>query len=205
MLTRRILLTSTSACAALLGLAGWPGTGRAQTPEQATAFIQQAGQELVGVINGGAPAAERQVRLKEIVDRIVDVDGIARFCLGRYWRSATPAQRQQYLALFHQVLQRNIASKLGDYKGVTFVVGRAAPREGAIGVATVVTRPGTAPANVEWLVSSATGSPKIVDMIAEGTSLRLTQRSDYASYIERNGSSVAALLDAMRRQLAQPS
>ncbi len=27
------------------------------------------------------------------------------------------------------------------------------------------------------------GSPKIVDVIAEGTSLRLTQRSDYASYL----------------------
>jgi phospholipid transport system substrate-binding protein len=47
------------------------------------------------------------------------------------------------------------------------------------------------------------GQPKVVDMIAEGTSLRLTTRSEYAAVIQRNGGRVAALLDAMRSQIAQ--
>jgi phospholipid transport system substrate-binding protein len=43
----------------------------------------------------------------------------------------------------------------------------------------------------------------VVDVIAEGTSLRLTQRSEYSSVIQRNNGSIAALLQAMRGQIAQ--
>ena len=172
---------------------------------QAAAFIDKTGKDLTAVVNGSAGTADKTAQLQQIVDRDVDVDAVARFCLGRYWRSASPAQQQQYLQLFRQVLVKNITSKLGDYQGVTFAVGRTSPRDGAVAVATVVTRPGTAAANVEWVVSSASGSPRIVDVVAEGTSLRLTQRSDYASYLAHNNNNLQALLDAMRQQLTQPS
>jgi phospholipid transport system substrate-binding protein len=174
------------------------------TLDLAAAFIERTGKELTGVVNGNESVADKQAKLKEIVDRTVDVDSVARFCLGRFWRGATPDQQRQYLALFHQVLLKNITGKLGDFQGVTFVVGRATPRDGGVSVATVVTRPGTAPANVEWVVESGTGGPRIVDVVAEGTSLRLTQRSDYASYLSHNDNSVSALLDAMKQQLSRP-
>jgi phospholipid transport system substrate-binding protein len=195
---------ATVATATLFGATAFPATLWAQTPDQASTFVDQAGKELIGVVNADGAAAEKQEKLRQIVDRVVDVDSVARFCLGRFWRTSTPEQQQQYLQLFHQVLLKNITSKLGDYTGVTFTVGRTTPDDGTFKVATVVTRPNSAPANVEWVVSFSTGSPRIIDVIAEGTSLRLTQRSDYASYLSQNGSSVSALLDAMRKQLDRP-
>jgi phospholipid transport system substrate-binding protein len=204
MLTRRTLLTATLAGGALFGLGGMPRTARAQPAEQAVAFVEQVGKALTAVINGSATPAERARQLAQIVDSDVDVNEVARFCLGRFWHSATPEQQQQYLQLFRQMLIKNIASKLGDYQGVTMVVGRATPGDGTVSVASVVTRPGTAPANVGWVVSAASGAPRIVDVVAEGTSLRLTQRSDYASYLSHNGYSVQALLNAMREQLTKP-
>ena len=64
-------------------------------------------------------------------------------------------------------------------------------------------RPGNAPAKVDWLVSADSGSPKIIDVIAEGTSLRLTQRSDYSAYLARNNNNVQALIEALRQQASQ--
>jgi phospholipid transport system substrate-binding protein len=133
----------------------------------------------------------------------VDVDGVGRFCLGRFWRTATPEQQRQYLELFHRVLQVSITSKMGDYQGVTFVMGRAQPRDSVVAVGTTVNRPGNPPAKVEWLVSMEGGSPKVVDVMAEGTSLRLTQRDDYVSYLSRNNNNIQALIDAMRQQAKQ--
>jgi phospholipid transport system substrate-binding protein len=46
---------------------------------------------------------------------------------------------------------------------------------------------------------------KIIDVIAEGTSLRLTQRSDYSSFLARNSNNVQALIDAMRQQATASS
>jgi phospholipid transport system substrate-binding protein len=204
-LTRRAFIIVPLAGAALVGFGGAPPVARAQTPDQATAFIEQAGKELTAVVNGGASTEEKQTALREIVDRVVDVDMVARFCLGRFWRTATPEQQKEYLRLFHQVLLKNITVRFGAIQGVTFVVGRATVKDDTVSIATVVTIPNTAPANVEWVVSFATGSPRIIDVVAEGTSMRLTQRSDYASYLSQNNNSVPALLEAMRQQLARPS
>jgi phospholipid transport system substrate-binding protein len=51
------------------------------------------------------------------------------------------------------------------------------------------------------VVGFDTGSPKITDVIAEGISLRVTQRSDYVSFLQRNNGNIDALIDAVRRQL----
>lgn len=201
MLTRRSLLLSSLASGALLAFARvLPAF--AQSAQAATSFIDRTGKELIAVVNGPGPAAQQQKALQEVIDRVVDVDAVARFCLGRYWPRATPAQQQQYLELFHGVLLKNIGGKLGEFKGVTFSLGRASERDGGVAVASVVTRPGQAPANVEWLVSSASGQPRIIDVIAEGTSLRLTQRSDYSAYLSSNNGSVDALIKAMRQQVS---
>jgi phospholipid transport system substrate-binding protein len=204
MLNRRALLTATFLSAALLTFTSLPRMGLAQAAD-AAAFVDQAGKDLVAVIDGPGSASDKQAKLRQIVDRIVDVDSVARFCLGRFWRTATPEQQKQYLELFHQMLEKSISSKLGEFQGVTFALGRAVAKEGGVAVSTVVTRPNTAPANVDWVVSTESGSPRIVDVVAEGTSLRLTQRSDYASFLSQHDNSVPALIQAIQQQLAQSS
>ena len=200
MLTRRNLLIS----ATFLGLAvaALPQRGHAQSASAASAFVDQTGKMLIAVVNGNAPLKEKQAQLVAVVDQRVDVNEIAQFCLGMFWRRATPAQQQDYLALFHRVLVNNITGRLGEYRGVTFVIGRATPQGANTAVSSVVTRPGNAPNQVQWIISNASGQPKIVDVVAEGTSLRLTQRQDYYSYLSRNGNSIPAFLQAMHRQAA---
>lgn len=164
------------------------------------AFIDQTGHDLIAIVNGTASLADKQVALQAVVDRAVDVDAIAKFCLGRFWRTASAAQRAAYQQLFHRVLMKSITGHLGEFQGVTVTVGKTVPRDDAVGVTSVIARPNSAPANVEWLVSTATGSPRIIDVVAEGTSLRLTQRSDYAAFIGQHGGDVNALIDALKQQ-----
>lgn len=208
MLHRRHLLTlcSGTLCSglALAGLAEPSRPAWAQSPAaSAQQFVRQAGDRMAAIVNGPGSAQQKRQAITQIVDQTVDVNGIAKFCLGRYWRQASPEQQKRYVALFHQVLVTNITSKLGEYKGVKISVGQALPDGANQKVATVIVRPNSAPANVQWVISNPAGDPKIEDVIAEGTSLRLTQRSDYASYLTHNGNSIDALISAMQRQLQQ--
>ena len=141
--------------------------------------------------------------MTQILNSDVDVDGIGRFCLGRFWRQATPDQQKRYLELFHQVLVTNITAKLGDYQGVTFTMGRARMQDDEAVVSTTVVRPNNPPTAVDWIIADPTSAPKIIDVVAEGTSLRLTQRQDYASYLTHNNNNVDALISAMKNQIAQ--
>lgn len=180
-LTRRSLLVSAASLGAA-GLLAWVVPARLTpgliTPawaqgvpsaEEAAAFVRQTGGRLVAIVNGPGSVAQKQAALQTEVDAAVDVNGVGRFVLGRFWRMATPAQQQEYLRLFRTVLMNSITGRLGEYQGVRFAVGRATPTAAGVQVATVVTRPNNPPANVIWVIRDVGASPKIVDVVAEGT------------------------------------
>ncbi|WP_428490636.1 MlaC/ttg2D family ABC transporter substrate-binding protein [Rhodopila sp.] len=198
MIHRRHFMILAAASVALL-----PLTARADSTDKAAAFVKSTGDQLVAIVNGPGSAASKRSAMTEVLDSDVDVDGIGRFCLGRFWRQATPEQQKQYLALFHEVLVTNITSKLGDYKGVTFSIGRSRSQDQEAVVSTTVVRPNNPPTAVDWIIASPETKPKIIDVVAEGTSLRLTQRQDYASYLVHNNNNVGALIAAMKNQISR--
>ena len=190
--------------AGLILAAGWPlRPARAQVVERASAFVKQMGDRLTAVVNGPGGLAEKRRALAQILDGAVDVDGVAKFCLGRFWRTASAEQQARYLAAFRDVLTANISSRLGEYKGVRLTVVRGRPQEQDALVTTTVERPNSPPTAVDWLIGQPAANPKIIDVVAEGTSLRLTQRQDYAAFLSRNNNEVGALIAAMQQQAAR--
>jgi phospholipid transport system substrate-binding protein len=197
MVTRRALLASlVVVTAAPIGLR----PARADDADAARELIDHLLHDLIGVVDGTGSIQDKRAALEKIVDSTVDVTAVARFCLGRFWPLATDAQRREYTELFHRVLVVSVTGKVGEYKGVSFTIGHGTPHDDEVVIPTVVTRPGNAPNKVEWLVGMASGSPKLIDVIAEGVSLRLTQRADYAAYLARNNNNVQSLIDAIRQQ-----
>ncbi|MGH7042963.1 MAG: MlaC/ttg2D family ABC transporter substrate-binding protein [Acetobacteraceae bacterium] len=180
------------------------------TPAQAAAFVRQAGNELAAIIDAPATPAARRRQIGLFLDRVVDIPAVARFCLGRFWRRATPAQQAEYEHLFHGILLDSVMARVGDYRtpqgggpaqGMHVAIGHAEPRGGDIYIPTTVARPGAPPAQVTWVVRPEPTGPRIVDLIAEGTSLRITVRADYASFLNRHAGSLPALFAAMRQQI----
>ncbi len=194
MLTRRHLLLLGAATLATVS------AGPRAWAQDATGFVVNLGNQLAAIVNGPGSYEEKKRRLAPLVEQAVDIDGIAQFCLGIYWRRATPQQQAEFKHLFHAVLLNNIASKLGQFQGVTFRPTTTQQRDSDSLVGTIIQRPNQQPNNVQWVVTSASGQPKIADVVAEGVSLRLTQRNDYSAFLTRNGNNVDALLNAMREQ-----
>ncbi|GAA3678857.1 MULTISPECIES: MlaC/ttg2D family ABC transporter substrate-binding protein [Acetobacter] len=193
---RRIVL-ATLALTCASGLFALP----ARAADNAKQFIQSFGTQLVAIVNSPVPLSEKKIKVLPLVQKNVDIDGIGRYCLGRYWKIATPEQKQRYQALFHEVLVNAITDKLGEYRGVSFTIGDVTRSGNEDSVNAILTRPQQPPASMQWIVGYENGQPQVVDVIGEGASLRLTQRNDYSSFIARNGDSVAALLSALQKQL----
>ncbi|MDE2582949.1 MAG: ABC transporter substrate-binding protein [Rhodospirillales bacterium] len=178
----------------------------ADAAAQAAAFIREAGNELAAIVDRPDPPAARRRRLGPFLDRVVDVPAVGRFCLGRFWRRASPAQQSDYEVLFHAILLDSVMARVGDYRqpqaqGMRVVIGRPEPNGGTILVPTTVRRAGAPAAHVVWVVRAEPGGMRIVDLVAEGTSLRITVRADYASFLNQHDDSIPALLAAMRRQI----
>lgn len=198
-LSRRLFFAS------MVGLGAMPARAQPMDITRATAFVDRAGQDLVNAINDQRlNQAQRRDKVASVLRSAIDIEGTGRFILGRYVRQASPAELQDYLKLFDEIIIRNLSSRFGEYRGVKFSLGRSQQRteEDAL-VSTLVERPNTPAFTLDWRVAEINGQPKVVDVIAEGTSLRLTTRSEYAAVIQRNGGRVASLLEAMRGQIAQ--
>jgi phospholipid transport system substrate-binding protein len=177
----------------------------ASDTEKSADFVRSAGAELAAVVGGATSPADKQARLEVYLEKVVDQDGVAKFCLGRYWQIATPDQRTEYVRLFRLQLLHGVVNRLGDFQAgaVKITINTPVERADGIYVPTIVERAGNKPVNITWMVSVEGGVMRIADVTAEGMSLRQTQRSDYAAFLARNGGDVGALISALKRQVGE--
>jgi phospholipid transport system substrate-binding protein len=55
---------------------------------------------------------------------------------------------------------------------------------------------------IDWRLVTENGTYKITDIIVEGISMMTTQRSEFASVVQRNGGQVRGLIAMMREKTA---
>ena len=187
-----------SLLAVILPLAFSPLPVAAGTLDDAIAFVQNLGDNVIEVLKAPDTTPEqRRVKFEELLDRSFAVDTIGRFALGRYWRAATPEQRMEYLRLFRLFVLSTYASRLDGYSGQSFSVVEAHPIDDKDTlVNTEVSQANAQPLRVDYRVRARHGDYKIVDVMVEGISLITTQRSEFASIINRKG--FDGLLELMR-------
>ena len=176
----------------------------ATTVDAAGAFVDQLGQDTIAVLDrvGKDPAA-RQQAIAALLDQSVDLALIARLCLGRHWRTASEAQRQQYVDLFRANVLAVLARRMGYYTGgEKFVVTAARPAgDDAMVASEIVYTTNDPPLKIEWRVRVTEGKPIIIDVLPEGVSLVLTYRSEFDEVVGRNG--MDGLIAELRQRAAE--
>lgn len=198
-LTRRAVLGAASAAALAAAL---PVPALAATAEEARAFVESLRQAVFdNLIDVDVADEVRVARFRDLLTNSFDVPTIGRFVLGRYWNVATPEQRQEFLALFENMIVSLYARRFREYSGEDLQIGQAR----AVGtndflVSSAILRPNGPPVAVDWRVRPADGQMRILDVMVEGASLAVTQRQEYAAVIQQGGGRIEALLEALRRQ-----
>jgi phospholipid transport system substrate-binding protein len=170
---------------------------------KATAFMNGLWNQALELLNKKAPSAERQARFRELFHKDFDTPGIARFVLGRYWRTASPEEQREFLKLFDEYVVYVYTARLSDFEGEQFKITGAHPDQDSVLVSSDVITPGAPqPLKVDWRLVSDDGAYKISDVIVDGVSMLVTQRSEFASVIQRHGGQVQGLINLMREKTA---
>ena len=169
--------------------------------EGAKNFIASMGDRGINFLGNQSMTQEaKKAEFRQLLNDSFDMSTIGRFSLGTYWRTATPAQQQEYQKLFNDMIVKVYSKRFSDYKGQKFEVRSARP-EGKDSVVTSFIVPSDGPqVQVDWRVRNKGGSYKVVDIIVEGVSMSQTQRADFASVIQRGGGKVDVLLQHLRQQ-----
>ncbi|KFK95327.1 MULTISPECIES: phospholipid-binding protein MlaC [unclassified Serratia (in: enterobacteria)] len=120
--------------------------------------------------------------------------------LGRYYKEATPAQREAYFSAFQAYLEQAYGQALAMYNGQTYQIEPAQPVGDADIVAirvTIIDNGNRPPVRLDfqWRKNSKTGYWQAYDMIAEGVSMITTKQNEWASTLRTKG------VDGLTQQL----
>jgi len=176
----------------------------ANPAEQAAVDFVKATAErgLTFLSNPNSTQDQRKAEFKKLLSSSFDMDTIARFSLGTYWNTATPAQKKQYSDLFRKMVVNVYAERFKDYNGQKFEVKSARPvgSSDALVTSNIIPVDGGDPVQVDWRVRNKNGEMKIVDVLVAGVSMSVTQRSDFSSVIQQGGGKVDVLIDYLKKK-----
>lgn len=167
----------------------------------AVAFISNLANRAIPVLTRSEiPEAERERHFRQLLHEGFDLNQIARLVLGRYWNQATPAEQAEFVRLLEEYLVQLYAARFADYQQVQLQVEGARNDQGQTIVHSVLLRPQGPPVAIDWRVEPARGRYVITDLIVEGVSMIITQRSEFASVIRQRGGQVEGLLQVLRQK-----
>jgi phospholipid transport system substrate-binding protein len=178
--------------AALLASIG--SDARAQ-PSGAESVVQDLAQQIWTLLERqDLDKTSRVEELAGVLESRTDVDLLSRLVLGRYWRVMSDEQRTGYQELFRVVVMRDLATRLDRYASDASgsvedhfqIVAASRVSDDDVVVRSNVIPESGKPVTVDWRLRQRPDGPVIIDLVIEGVSLLVSQRSEFASVIERS-------------------
>jgi len=134
-----------------------------------------------------AKAVERRRAIRTVANDIFDFNEISRRSLAVHWQARAPAERQEFVALFGDLLENSYISKIESYSGEKIVyAGETVDGQLAIVKTRLVTRQGTE-VPVEYRMFLRDDRWRAYDVNIEGISLVANYRAQFNTIISRSG------------------
>ena len=178
-----------------------PQSARATDEALAAKMIQTLGEKAFSTLQRpGMTLEEREAAFGQILREGFDLNLIARFVLGKYWRQASDEQRDDYVRAFTEFVITTYSRRLGGFTGQSFeIVGtKHSGEKKDVLVSTKIDRPSGPPIQAAWRVRETDGKAKIIDVVVEGVSMAVTQRQEFAAVAKRSG--IEGLVQVLRAQ-----
>lgn len=168
--------------------------------ERAKATIDKMGQNAISFLSDDSLSIDGKAeKFRQLLHTNFDMETLGRFALGSYWKTATDAQKKEYQKLFENLIVKVYSARFNDYEGQKFdVTSFQDTGKKDITVTTYIVPDTGSKVQVDWRLRDRSGQFKVVDVVIEGVSMAVTQRSDFASVIQRGGGNVDVLLDHLR-------
>jgi phospholipid transport system substrate-binding protein len=191
--TRRHILVIMLTFLPFLGLS--MSLDAAPDPKVADETVTGFAEEMWQVLQSEDLSETEQVdQLAAIIDANTDTALLGRLALGRHWNQLSEEQQQRYAEHFPGFITHLLASRLigatgrveGTFEDMFKILGAKAVSDDDTVVRTEIMRPDSQqPVAVDWRLRDNDGKLAIIDLAVDQVSLLVTQRSEFASVIER--------------------
>jgi phospholipid transport system substrate-binding protein len=168
----------------MLALALAPNAWAGQPTEQLRTYTDQV---LKVLQNPALSLPERREAVKHLAEEVFDVSETAKRALGQHWLQRTPAERDEFVKLFANLLEQTYISRIDEFGGERLTyVSEQVEGERAVVKARIITSKGTeVPVESRLLLK---GDRWLTyDILVENLSLISNYRSQFDRVIRQQG------------------
>ena len=133
----------------------------------------------------------RPVYIYELVEGVIlphfDFERMGRLVLGKHWRKASKAQREQFIKEFSFLLVRTYATAMMDYSGqkVIYLPFREGKDKNEAIVRTEIDQKGGLPIPIDYSLHLKDGEWKVYDVKIDAVSLVMNYRTTFSGEIRK--------------------
>ncbi|TNH05952.1 phospholipid-binding protein MlaC [Testudinibacter sp. TR-2022] len=179
---------------AVMSLFGAMQAVAADNPYQ---LMQQASDKLFASISANQskikqnPDYMRTIVKQELMP-YVHVNYAGSLVLGQYFKSTTPAQREQFFSAFSNFIEQSYAQVLTMYSNQNIEIEREKPigDQNIVSIrVNIIQTNGAAPIKLDfkWRKNTRTGAWQAYDMAAEGVSMVETKKNEWSNILRQKG------------------
>ena len=129
-------------------------------------------------------AKERRAAVRKVADDIFDFGETAKRSLGRHWAARTPEEREEFVKLFGDLLERSYISKIELYGGEKIqYVGDRIEGDTAVVQSKLLTKTGSE-VPIEYRMLRKSDRWLVYDVVIEGVSLVANYRTQFNKIIQ---------------------
>ncbi len=164
-------------------------------------FVNSVANQAISIVAANNSTTLKKEAVKNLLTTNFDVAWMAKFVLGRNYNELSPAEQSEYTKLYTQYLVSNYFPILMKYNDQKFkIINVVKTSQNSYDVSTQITQDSHPAISLKYHVNQdpTTNSFKAVDMVVEGVSTIISQRSEFNSIIQQNG--VKGLLTQMRQK-----
>jgi len=165
--------------------------------KEPSSLITELVNEASSILSSSDPVESKIIKLNEIAESNVDINGIGLYTLGKYRKTISEEQKEKYNKLFKKYFLKSFSSRLVDYTDPKIkVVSQKKINDKYTIVNSILEATSKNPeVKIDWRIYTKNpDKPLIRDLIVEGLSLARTQKEEFNSVMLNNDGNINALL-----------
>jgi phospholipid transport system substrate-binding protein len=163
-------------------------------------LINEIVDEASKVLSSNDPVESKIIKLNDIAERSVDIDGIGMYTLGKYRKSISEEEISKYQKLFKSYFLKSFSSRLVDYTDpkIDVVSEKKVSDNYTIVNSVLAANKGRPEVKIDWRIYTKNpDKPLIRDLMVEGLSLARTQKEEFNSVIQNNNGDINSLFKVL--------
>ena len=160
-------------------------------------LIKEIVDQASDVLSSDDPVESKIIKLNDIAERSVDINGIGMYTLGKYRKSISEEDKSKYQKLFKSYFLKSFSSRLVDYTDpkINVVSEKKVSDKYTIVNSILEANKGRPEVKIDWRIYTKNADkPLIRDLIIEGLSLARTQKEEFASILSSNNDDINILI-----------